>query len=152
MADPAYVREKARTLRVQRRLSIDEIAERLALPKTTIFYWVRDLPLNRPRRANPGRGNLAMVRKHRRLRDAAYDEGWNSFERLAENPTFRDFICLYIGEGGKRNRNRVSIGNSDPRVVVMSARWIGRLSKAPSTTRCCGRGSRAGWIACRRSG
>jgi hypothetical protein len=130
MAHPAYLREKARALRVDRRLSIDEIADRLALPKTTIFYWVRDLPLNRPRRANPGqrRGNLAMVRKWRRLRDAAYDEGWNSFAQLAEDPTFRDFVCMYIGEGYKRDRNAVSICNSDPRVVVLSAGWIRRLT------------------------
>ena len=56
MAYPAYVREKARKLRVEKRLSIDEIAERLALPKTTIYYWVRDLPLGRERRAHPGQG------------------------------------------------------------------------------------------------
>ena len=47
---PAYLKEKARTLRTQRHLSIDEIAARLALPKTTIYYWVKDLPLGRPRR------------------------------------------------------------------------------------------------------
>jgi hypothetical protein len=131
MAHPAYLRDKARTLRVERRLSIDEIAERLALPKTTIFYWVRDLPLNRPRRANPGqrRGNLAMKRKWRLLREAAYDEGWNSFALLAEDPTFRDFVCMYIGEGYKRDRNVVSIGNSDPRVVALSALWIRRFTK-----------------------
>ena len=65
MAYPAYVREKARKLRVEKHLSIDEIAERLALPKTTIYYWVKDLPLGRPRRANPGqrKGNRAMQRE-----------------------------------------------------------------------------------------
>jgi hypothetical protein len=132
MAHPAYLREKARTLRVDRRLSIDEIADRLALPKTTIFYWVRDLPLSRPRRANPGqrRGNLAMMRKWRRLRDAAYDEGWRSFPLLAEDPTFRDFVCMYIGEGYKRDRNTVSICNSDPRVIYLSAHWIRRLTSS----------------------
>ena len=34
---PAYIREKARQMRTQRNFSIDEIAERLALPRTTIF-------------------------------------------------------------------------------------------------------------------
>jgi hypothetical protein len=53
MAYPPYIREKARSLRVERRLSIDEIAERLALPRTTIYYWVSDLPLGRRRRNNP---------------------------------------------------------------------------------------------------
>jgi hypothetical protein len=47
---PAYVSEKARSLKVEKHLSLDEIAARLALPKTTVYYWVRDLPLGRPRR------------------------------------------------------------------------------------------------------
>jgi hypothetical protein len=132
MAYPAYVRDKARKLRLERRLSIVEIAERLALPKTTIFYWVRDIPLQRSRRDNPHPGTRAMQRKYRGLRAHAYEEGREAFAELdAGDPTFRDFVCMYIGEGCKRNRNRVSIGNSDPRVVVLSAHWIGRLSERP---------------------
>jgi transcriptional regulator with XRE-family HTH domain len=44
MAYPAYVREKARELRIKRKLSLLEIAERLALPKTTVYYGIRVLP------------------------------------------------------------------------------------------------------------
>jgi transcriptional regulator with XRE-family HTH domain len=36
MKHPAYLRKKARRLRVEKRLTLDEIAERLALPKTTV--------------------------------------------------------------------------------------------------------------------
>jgi hypothetical protein len=130
MAYPAYVREKARTLRVERRLSIDEIAERLALPKTTVFYWVRDLPLERPRRENPHPGTLAMQRKFQLLREHAYTDARGSFQTLsALDPTFRDFVCMYIGEGSKRSRNHVAIANSDPRVVVLATRWLRALSR-----------------------
>jgi hypothetical protein len=98
MTYPAYVREKARQLRAERRLSIDEIAERLALPKTTIYYWVGDPALARPRRENPHPGTRAMQRKFRHLREAAYEEGCRSFGALAaEDPTFRDFVCMYVG-------------------------------------------------------
>jgi transposase-like protein len=129
MAYPAYVREKARELRVERRLSIVEIAERLGLPKTTIFYWVRDIPLQRPRRENPNEGAGAMQRKFRLRREQAYREGRESFDVLsATDRTFRDFVCMYIGEGYKRNRNRVAIGNSDPRVVVLATKWLRVLS------------------------
>jgi hypothetical protein len=64
MAYPAYLRDKARRLRTENKLSIVEIADRLALPKT-IWYWVRDLPLGRPHRANAGqrKGNRAMREK-----------------------------------------------------------------------------------------
>jgi len=44
---PPYLREKARSLRRERKLTIDQLAERLALPRTTIYYWVRDLPIPR---------------------------------------------------------------------------------------------------------
>jgi hypothetical protein len=132
MAYPAYVREKARQLRVERRLSIVEIAERLALPKTTVFYWVRDIPLQRPRRANPHPGACAMERRFRLLREEAYEDGRGSFSALASSDrTFRDFVCMYIGEGYKRNPNRVSIANSDPRVVVLATRWLRALSRNP---------------------
>jgi hypothetical protein len=130
MAYPAYVREKARELRVERRLSIVEIAERLALPKTTVFYWVRDIPLQRARRENPHPGTQAMQKKFRRLRDQAYKDGSESFQSLSSSDTtFRDFVCMYIGEGYKRSRNIVSISNADPRVVVLATSWLRALSR-----------------------
>ena len=55
-------------------------------------------------------------------------EGCAEFESLSGEPTFRDFVCLYLAEGYKRDRNRVSICNSDPAIVALGARWINRLS------------------------
>jgi hypothetical protein len=130
---PDYIREKARRLRVERNLSIDEIAERLALPRITIYGWVRELPLNRPRRENPHPGNAAMQEKYRALREAAYDEGQREFVELSKDPSFRDFVCMYIGEGYKRSRNKISLANSDPGVVKLAARWIRRFSRNPVT-------------------
>jgi hypothetical protein len=133
MAYPAYVREKARELRLERRLSIVEIAERLALPKTTIFYWVRDIPLQRPRRANTGqrRGNRGMRRKYRELREAAYARGRSEFDQMVAVPTFRDFVCLYVAEGYKRQRNTVELCNSDPAVIAIATWWIRHFSRNP---------------------
>jgi excisionase family DNA binding protein len=42
MAHAPYLREKARQVRVERKLTIDELAERLALSRSTVYYWVRD--------------------------------------------------------------------------------------------------------------
>jgi hypothetical protein len=128
MAYPAYLRERARELRIKNALSIDELAERLALPKTTVYYWVKDLPLGRKPRWSGTRGNLATQEKWRLLREAAYEQGRTEYERLVVLPTFRDFVVLYIAEGYKRDRNCVSIANSDERVVVVAARWFQKLS------------------------
>jgi AcrR family transcriptional regulator len=133
VAYPLYLREKARKLRRERDLTIDELAERLALPRTTIYYWVRDLPIERkPHTAWPesarAKGNRAMQRKYRLLREAAYEQGVAEFDELDEDPTFREFVCMYIGEGYKRSRNRVSIGNSNPNVLRLATWWLRRLS------------------------
>src|SRR3954453_19605210 len=116
-------------------MTIDEMAERLALSRSTIYYYcVRDMPI--PGSGSGGgfssdaqlRGTRAMKRKYRLLREAAYREGVEGYAALAEDPTFRDFVCLYIGEGYKRSRNRVALANANPVVVLHATRWIRRLS------------------------
>lgn len=138
MSYPPYIREKAREMRVQRRLTIDEIAERLAISRTTIYYWVRDLPVARdPARATRAQamGNRATCTKYLLLRESAYDRGRAEFAELVLEPIVRDFICLYIAEGFKRNRNRVSLANSDATVVGVADRCLRRFSSRQLTYR-----------------
>jgi hypothetical protein len=136
MAYPGYVREKARDLRREKQLTIDEIAERLALSRTTVYYWIRDLPLERrtrPQKLAQRRASSSNRRRFKRQRDEAYELGRWEFLRLRRESTFTDFICLYIGEGYKRNRNTVSLANSDPAVVMLANRWIRHFSRNPVT-------------------
>jgi transcriptional regulator with XRE-family HTH domain len=133
MAYPVYIREKARELRTEKRLTIDELAERLAIPRTTVFYWVRDLPIGQTEKRTRAAYRAGQVtrRIHRGRREAAYAQGQLEYPALLNEPTFRDFVCMYIGEGYKRSRNVVAIGNSDPAVVKLSAAWIRRLASNP---------------------
>jgi hypothetical protein len=136
MAYPRYLREKARELRVKKKLSLLEIAERLALPKTTVWYWIQDLPdpeikhrdspARAQARAKAARSNVARFKA---LRDAAYRQGWDEYAVLAAQPSFTDFVCMYIGEGYKRSRNAVALANSDPRVIRLADYWIRRLAR-----------------------
>jgi excisionase family DNA binding protein len=121
-------------MRIKRKLTIDELAERLALSRSTVYYWVRDLPI--PGSGSGGgwpegaqrKGARSMQRKFRLLREEAYREGSDSFDELSVDQTFRDFVCLYIAEGYKRSRNTVSICNSDPAVMWLATKWIRCLS------------------------
>lgn len=128
---PAYIREKAIELRVVKQLSVNEIAERLAISKATIYGWVGDVPLQRPRRENARVAGEVTRAKHAALRQAAYDRGMQSWPILSADPTFRDFVTLFIAEGYKRSRNVVKVSNSDPAVIALSARWMRTLSKRP---------------------
>jgi transcriptional regulator with XRE-family HTH domain len=132
VAHPAYIREKARQMRVEKDLTIDEIAERLAISRQTIFHWVKDVPLRRPRR-HPDYEQRARENslRYKRLRDAAYETGWQEYDELISEPGFRDFVCMYIGEGSKRSRNNVAICNSDPDVMILAAFWMRRFATNP---------------------
>jgi Helix-turn-helix domain len=132
MAYPKYLREKARELRTNKKLTIDQLAERLAISRTTIYYWVRDIPIPRSRgHRGQRRGNHQMRLSYQRRRDEASEEGRRTFTALARDPTFRDFVNLYIGEGYKRSRNTVALANSDPAVIAIAHRWIRRLASNP---------------------
>jgi hypothetical protein len=110
---------------------------RLGLSRSTIYYWVRDLPIpgsgpgGRWPEAIRRRGTPAMQRKYRARREEAYRRGEAEFNELAREVSFRDFVCLYIAEGSKRNRNAVAICNSDPAVMCLAARWLRRLTDKP---------------------
>jgi hypothetical protein len=138
MAYPTYIREKARELRTKKKLTIDELAERLAIPRTTIYGWVRDLEI--PRKPHDGwpesarrKGTRAMQMKYRSLREAAYEDALHFYPHLSEIPSFRDFLVLFITEGHRRSRHRVSIANSDAAVVQLAARWMRILSASHLT-------------------
>lgn len=136
MAYPEYIRQKAVTLRTEQKLTIDEIAERLALPKTTVYDWVRGIAI--PRKpgggfATPAQklGTRAMQAKYKAIREAAYEEATLEYPDLIIQPGFRDFICMYIGEGYKRRRNEVALCNSDPKVVKLAQAWMLRFASNP---------------------
>ena len=131
MAHPDYIRLKAIQFRVDENMTIDDIADRLALSRTTVFYWVENLhiPETQKQSAARQRASDANSARARAKREAAYAEGVQMYPELILKPTFRDFICMYIGDGYKRNRNRVSICNSDPEVVKLGDSWIKKLSR-----------------------
>jgi hypothetical protein len=136
MAHSNYLRRMARLLRVEQRLTVDQLAARLALPRSTVYYWVRDLPLGKREGEGVGAGAGDRARTGAGARkgasaiagDAAYEDALRSFDDLAAQPTFRDFVCLYIARGSTRERARVSLSDSDAAVMRLASRWMLRLS------------------------
>jgi transcriptional regulator with XRE-family HTH domain len=123
----AHVRRKVLELRA-RGMSIDEIAERLALSRTTVYAWVRGTPLGRPTRPSAQAAGEASRRIAKARREAAYEGGRASWGVLSREPAFRDFVCLYLAEGSKRCRNRVAICNSDPAIMRLAVPFVRRFT------------------------
>lgn len=56
-----------------------------------------------------------MQEKHSHLREEACAQGLAEYDERCADRDFRDFLCLYIAEGSKRDRNLVAICNSTRR-------------------------------------
>lgn len=126
-----HLRAKAVELRTQHNMTLEEIIERLALPKTTIYYWIKDLPIPRTEKQTAVQRQRAAETRERyaRLREAAYQEGVEQAPLLLQDSTFRDFVVLYMAEGYKRDRNVVALVNSDPEIVRLTHQWMRKLSR-----------------------
>lgn len=131
-----HLRQKALRLRAEQHMSLDEIVERLKLPRGTVYHWIKDIPI--PPRQQHWKQRLAteaMQAKFAALRDAAYQQGVAEAPALLQNPAFRDFVVLYMAEGSKRKRNVVEFVNSDPQMIALANRWICQLARNPLTYR-----------------
>lgn len=126
MAHLPYLREKAIELRTKQNMTLEEITECLQLPKTTIYYWIKDLPIPRTEKQTAAQRQRAHNNRDRAaaVRQKWYEEGLAEAPALLQDPTFRDFVVLYMAEGYKRNRNTVSIANSDPQIIKVAHRWM----------------------------
>ncbi len=128
-----HLKAKARFLRKRDGVSLGELVKMLSMPKTTVYYWIKDLPLphnqvTEKRRLAAKRAGIASKRKYKKLRQEAYDAGVSMIDELTQDPTFRDFVSMYIGEGTKKGRNTVAVCNSDPSVIQLCIYWIRQLA------------------------
>ena len=125
-----HLREKAIRLRTEQQLTLDDIVARLQLPRTTVYYWIKDIPIPFTRKQSEAqrKGTLASQAKYAAIREAAYQQGLAEAPELLQDPTFRDFLVMYMAEGYKRNRNQVALGNSDPAIVKLAHHWMRQFS------------------------
>ncbi len=130
------LRIKARELRSQG-ISVGSIAKDLNVSKSSVSWWVRDIPLTEIQRARLKTASIKgrelglfktmQIRKDKRSKyleefDIA---GINRLSVLSKNEFFILGLGLYWAEGGKSSRNRrVEFCNSDPGMIKFLILWI----------------------------
>lgn len=132
----AHIRNEARALRAEHKLSLDHICARLNLPRTTVYYWIKDIRVTatpKPRKQTPGQlaGSRAMQAKYAAIRQAAYDDVYSQAADLLQDRDLRDFVVLYLAEGYRKDRNSVSFGNSNPTMIQFAHSCMRRLATNP---------------------
>ncbi|MBF8282869.1 MAG: hypothetical protein HW378_1784, partial [Anaerolineales bacterium] len=128
----AHLRAKAQQLR-QKGATLTEICEQLSLGKSTVYGWIKGIPIPRTARQSEQRRKAAQAirQKHEALRHQWYDEAYQTAPEVLSDPVMRDFVVLYAAEGFKRDRNRVELCNSNPNIMRVAHRFIGALSRNP---------------------
>lgn len=128
-----HLRVAARKWRLEDNLSLPEICDRLSLSKGTVHHWLKGIPLQRRSRSGDNLRQEGYSGKNALrlsgLREEAYRKGVSEYPRLLESdPTFRDFIMLFLTEGSRCERNSVAIANSNPRLVQLAYYWLKKLA------------------------
>jgi len=128
-----HIRAKAIQLRTEQNMTLEDICERLQMNYSTVWYWIKDIPIPTTEKQKRSyaqlRRNHDNREKYAAIRQKHYDAGWAEAETLLKNDlSVRDFVLMYIGEGSKRSRNEVSICNSDPAVMRMAYKVMQRFT------------------------
>lgn len=119
--------DQARQLRAQS-WTLQEIAAKLGVSKSSVSLWVRDVEFTpRPRRnRNYGaRGPRPHAQRTRKLAEIARlnQEGLERVGTLSEREFLLTGIALYAGEGGKTD-GAVRFANTDPALTSIFCGWL----------------------------
>ena len=132
------LREEFVRLRVKEELSYSEIQKRLAIPKSTLSYWLKDMPLSKERvsylRAKGRKNAEAKIEEYRNSMQVKREkEDYRIYKRYikklekiidSENIFFIAGLMIYLGEGDKKNRNRVNLANTDVEIIKFFLKWV----------------------------
>lgn len=115
--------EKARLLRAEHR-TLQEIADRLGVSKSSVSLWCRDMDVVVPRR--PSTGNRSTHPFHF-AKVAEIDEcdrrGLERLGTLSEQAFLVAGAALYAGEGSKAD-GKVLFANTNANMVAFFCRWL----------------------------
>lgn len=124
-------REQARALR-QKGMSYSAIRDKLGINKSTLSYWLSDMPLSAerinelrahsPRRIERFRNT--MQRKRQKREEETYGMVSQRIGSLTQRELFIAGFFLYWAEGGKTQSYNITLSNTDPTMLKCYLAWI----------------------------
>lgn len=128
-------RRKAIKLRQQGK-TFTCIKERLGVSKSTLSYWIKDVPLTLAQQEKISKDAKAKrieayIRTVRERRKRIFEDYYRVAQKELLPISIRDFLMaglfLYLGEGSKSDWNQVCISNSDPAIIKFSTVWLTKI-------------------------
>jgi len=129
------LRQLATKLRLEEELSYSEIKKRLGISKSTLSYWMKNLPLSELRirdlqkigwqksEASRERYRNTMRAKREAKDNEVYKKYFDRFNNLTKDTVFVAGLMIYLGEGGKKVSSRIALANTDPNIIRFFIKW-----------------------------
>lgn len=133
------LRNKAIRLRLEKEMSYSAIRKLLGVPKSTLSGWLKSYPLNESRilelrRAGWKRGEATRERfrntmraKQVKLQEEILSDEKKHFAYIPESAVYIAGLMLYAAEGAKQDIYRVSIANTDHKMIWFFISWLERF-------------------------
>lgn len=132
------IKIKQKVLKLRREgKSINEIAKRLKLAKSTISQWCRNIQLTpkqiknliKKQLSGSYRGRMKFLEKIRKERMTNVvklrKEGMREIGKISRRDLFIGGIAMYWSEGATSSSNEeVSFSNSDPKMILYMMKWF----------------------------
>lgn len=128
------LKQKALEMRAKQ-MSYSQIKEKLGVGKSTLNYWLKDMPLSKERIDELRGSNPQRIERYRNTMkkkdDAKYLLAYNNVSKKISKFTSRDIflggLFLYWAEGGKTDRSTISFSNTNPLMVKFFVKWVTAL-------------------------
>lgn len=130
------LKAKAIQLRVENNLSYSAILAQIPVAKSTLSGWLKNFPLSKERilalkREGWQKGEVSRERFRETMRlkreahmKKVYDACLKRLSKIPHDAFFVAGLMLYLGEGSKTNYTKISLANTDPKIVLFFANWL----------------------------
>jgi len=132
----AELREQVVNLRLKEELSYSEIRKKLGVPKSTLSNWLCDFPLSEKKilelrrkgwkkgEASRERFRNTMRKKQELKSQEVYIKYCKKFKNISKDTFLVAGLILYLGEGDKANYERISLANTDFKIIKFFIKWL----------------------------
>jgi len=139
----AVLREQTIKLRLEENLSYSQIRRKLGVPKSTLSGWLKDYPLTEEKikelqrkgweknQAKIERYRNAMQRKRELKSQEIYEQQKEKLANISQDACFTAGLMLYMGEGGKKDDSRITLANTDSRIIKFFIKWLSDFLDIP---------------------
>lgn len=129
-------RDKTTALAMRKKgMSYSEIKEKLGVSKSTLSYWLSDLPLSKQRINELRAYSQKRIERYRNTMREKREGRWRLVYKKAEidlgQLSQREMLVagffLYWAEGGKTRKSGITLTNTDPSMIRFYLNWLRML-------------------------